>query len=477
MISISLSRFAVTFIAGFVLGSLQLTASETRAETPNVVIIFTDDQGYADLGCYGGTHVVTPHLDRLATQGMRFTDFYVSQAVCGASRAALLTGCYPNRIGLLGAPGPTSNQGVNSHETLLSELLHQKGYATSAIGKWHLGHRTPFLPLQHGFDQYFGLPYSNDMWPSHPDKAKFPNLPLIEGNRVINPQVTSEDQNLLTRSYTEHAVDFIRQHKEQPFFLYVAHSMPHVPLHTSPEFRGKTGKGIYADVIAEIDESVGQVLATLHECGLDEKTLVIFSTDNGPWLSYGNHAGSAGPLREGKGTTFEGGVRVPCLMRWPGRIPAGAVCRELAATIDILPTIAGRVGCALPSHPIDGHDIWPLMSGQPDAKTPHESYLYYWGHELQAIRAGRWKLHFPHAYRSLTGAPGQDGKPAGYTEQKIDLSLYDLEADIGESHDVRAQHPDIVTHLQQLAETARLDLGDSAKNMTGAGYREPGHVD
>ena len=456
---------------------LLFAASETRGETPNVVIIFTDDQGYADLGCYGGTHVVTPHLDRLASQGMRFTDFYVAQAVCGASRAALLTGCYPNRIGLLAAPGPASKTGVQQRELLLSELLREQGYATAAIGKWHLGHQAPFLPLQHGFDEYFGLPYSNDMWPFHSEGAKFPDLPLIEGDRVINPKVTSEDQNMLTRWYTEHAVEFIRQHREAPFFLYLAHSMPHVPLHTSAEFRGKTGQGMYADVIAEIDESVGQVLATLQECGLHEKTLVVFSTDNGPWLSYGNHAGSAGPLREGKGTTFEGGVRVPCLMRWPGRIPAGAECRELAATIDILPTIAGLVGGVLPPHPIDGRDIWSLMSGLPDSKTPHETYLYYWGNELQAIRSGRWKLHFPHTYRSLTGTPGQNGKAGGYSERKIEFALYDLEADIGESNDVQAKYPEIMAHLQQLAEPARIELGDSAKNMTGAGYREPGHVE
>ena len=452
--------------------------STVRAESPNVVLIFTDDQAYADLGCYGGQHVVTPHLDRLATQGMRFTDFYVAQAVCGASRAALLTGCYPNRLGMLAAPGPAAKHGIHERELLLSELLKQQGYATAAIGKWHLGHRAPFLPLQHGFDSYFGLPYSNDMWPFHPESgSKFPDLPLIEGDRAINPKVTSEDQNMLTRWYTEHAVEFIRSNQEQPFFLYLAHSMPHVPLHVSEEFRGKTGKGAFADVIAEVDDSVGQVLATLHECGLDEKTLVIFTTDNGPWMSYGNHAGSAGPLREGKGTTFEGGVRVPCLMRWPGRIPSGVVCQELAATIDIVPTIAGLVGGELPPHPIDGRDIWPLMSGHPDAKTPHESYLYYWGDELQAIRSGRWKLHFPHYYRSLTGRPGKDGKPAGYSERRIEYALYDLEADIGERHDVKALYPDVMGHLQQLAAPARIELGDSARQMTGAGFREPGQVE
>jgi len=471
---VSPSLFAATLLAGLTLGTLSLRASEA-AQTPNVVVIFTDDQGYGDLGCYGGEHVVTPHLDRLATQGMRFTDFYVAQAVCGASRAALLTGCYPNRIGIQGAPGPMATYGIHQRELLLSELLKHKGYATAAIGKWHLGHHVQFLPQQHGFDQYFGLPYSNDMWPFHPEAGtKFPDLPLIEGDRVINPKVTSEDQNMLTRWYTEHAIEFIKGHQEQPFFLYLAHSMPHVPLHTSNDFRGTTGLGMYADVIAEIDDSVGQVLATLQECGLDEKTLVIFSTDNGPWLSYGNHAGSAGPLREGKGTTFEGGVRVPCLMRWPGRIPSGTVCRELAATIDILPTIAGLVGAELPPHPIDGRDIWPLMSGLPDAKTPHETYLYYWGHELQAIRSGRWKLHFKHTYRSLTGTPGRDGKAGGYSEQTLSGALYDLEADVGESRNVKAKYPDVMGRLHWLAEPARIELGDSARKITGVGFRGPG---
>jgi arylsulfatase A-like enzyme len=452
-----------------------LVATSLSAASPNVVLIFTDDQAYGDLGCYGGQHVVTPNLDRLATQGMRFTDFYVAQAVCGASRAALLSGCYPNRIGIQGAPGPSAKFGISDNELLLSEVLKSKGYATAAVGKWHLGHHKRFLPKQHGFDSYFGLPYSNDMWPFHPEGAQFPDLPLIEGDTIINPKVTSADQTQLTKQYTQHAVEFIRQNREKPFFLYLAHSMPHVPLHASESFQGKTGKGLFADVIAEVDDSVGQVLATLDELHLADNTLVIFTTDNGPWQSYGNHAGSAGPLREGKGTTFDGGVRVPCLMRWPGQIPQAAVCRELAATIDIVPTIAGLVGAKLSAHPIDGRDIWPLMTGDPDAKTPHESYLYYWGNELQAIRSGRFKLHFPHSYRSLTGTPGRDGKPGGYSEQKIGLALYDLEADIGERDDVQAQHPDVVARLQKLAEQARIDLGDTGRK--GTGVRPPGRVE
>lgn len=459
----------------FVFVVLLLSAVSAQAGLPNVVLIFTDDQAYGDVGCYGAKHVVTPNLDRLATQGMRFTDFYVSQAVCGASRAALLTGCYSNRIGILGAPGPTAKYGISDGELLLSQLLKSKGYATAAVGKWHLGHHKKFLPKQHGFDSYYGLPYSNDMWPFHPEGAKFPDLPLIEGDSIVDPQVTAEDQTQLTKNYTQHAVEFIRQNHEKPFFLYLAHSMPHVPLFVSEPYQKKTGMGLFADVIAEIDDSVGQVLGTLDELKLADNTLVIFATDNGPWLSYGNHAGSAGPLREGKGTTFEGGVRVPCIMRWPGKIPHGAVCRELAATIDIVPTIAGLVGQELPAHPIDGRNLWPLMTGQPNAKTPHESYLYYWGNELQAIRAGRFKLHFPHSYRSLTGTPGKDGKPGGYSEQKIGYALYDLEADVGETRDVQHQYPDVMGRLQQLAEAARVELGDGPRK--GTGNREPGRVE
>src|SRR5262245_357851 len=306
---------------------------------PNFVIVFTDDQGYGDLGCYGGKHVRTPNIDRMAREGVRFTDFYVAQAVCSASRAALLTGCYPNRIGILGALGPASKHGIGAGEKTIADVLKARGYATAIYGKWHLGHHPPFLPTRHGFDDYFGLPYSNDMWPGHPT-AKFPDLPLFEGEKVVahNP-----DQTKLTTWYTERAVKFIEKNRERPFFLYVAHNMPHVPLHVSDKFKGKSKRGLYGDVIMEIDWSVGQVLAALKKHGLDEQTLVIFTSDNGPWLAYGEHAGSAGPLREGKGTSWEGGIREPFVARWKGVIPPGTVCNEPAMTIDLLPTIAGLI--------------------------------------------------------------------------------------------------------------------------------------
>ncbi|MEW4526752.1 sulfatase [Maioricimonas sp. JC845] len=452
-------------------------ARAVEANTPNVVIIFTDDQGYADVGCFGAEDFETPNLDRMADEGMRFTSFYVAQAVCGASRAALLTGCYPNRIGMLGAPSHRSKHGINATEVLIPEVCKQKGYATAMYGKWHLGHHQPFLPMQHGFDDYFGLPYSNDMWPYHPERPDaYPDLPLFDGNEVANPKVTPEDQVWLTTWYTERAVKFIDEHHQEPFFLYLAHSMPHVPLFVSDKYAGKSEQGMYGDVISEIDWSVGQVLEALKRNGVDEQTLVIFTSDNGPWLSYGNHAGSAGPLREGKGTTWEGGVREPCIMRWPGHIPAGSTCDELAATIDLLPTIAGLIGAELPDHPIDGKDIWPLMSGRPGAKSPHDVYYYYWGNHLQAIRSGDWKLHFPHAFRSLTGDPGRDGKPAGYTQGKTDLVLFNLREDIGETTDVKDQHPEVVARLKALAEKAREELGDSATKQKGSGFRPPARI-
>jgi arylsulfatase A-like enzyme len=446
---------------------------EKGARPPNFVIVFADDLGYGDLGCYGSKTNRTPNLDRMAQEGVRFTDFYAAQAVCSASRAALLTGCYPNRVSIFGALGPTAKHGISDKEQTVADVLKPKGYATALFGKWHLGHHEPFLPTRHGFDTYFGLPYSNDMWPKHPSD-KFPDLPLIEGEKTVE---TNPDQSQLTTRYTERAVRFIAANKDRPFFLYVAHAMPHVPLHVSDKFRGKSGQGLYGDVVMEVDWSVGQILDALKEQGLDGRTLVIFTSDNGPWLSYGNHAGSAGPLREGKGTTWEGGQREPCLMRWPGRIPAGHVCREPAMTIDILPTLARLAGADPPRLPIDGKDIWPLVSGRPGTVSPHEALYFYWDRHLQALRSGKWKLHFPHTYRTLAGKPGgSDGKPARYEEARTGLALFDLEKDPGETTDVADKHPDVVERLKKLADRAREELGDSATKQEGKGVRPPGRL-
>jgi arylsulfatase A len=442
---------------------------------PNFVVVYADDLGYADIGCFGAKEIKTPSIDRLAAEGAKLTSFYVAQAVCSASRTALLTGCYPNRVGILGALGPKSPIGINAEEMTIAEVLKQRGYATAIYGKWHLGHHEKFLPTNHGFDDYFGLPYSNDMWPKHPEAAPgtYPELPLIEGTKVVDK---NPDQTQLTTWYAERAVKFIAANKDKPFFLYVPHAMPHVPLYVSDKHAGKSKAGIYGDVIEEIDWSVGQILAALKEHGIDENTLVIFASDNGPWLSYGNHAGSAGPLREGKGTAWEGGVRVPFAARWPGKIPAGTVSSEVAATIDVLPTFAKLAGAPLPKRKIDGKDIWPLLAGAKDAKSPHEAYYFYWGRALHAVRAGKWKLHFPHGYRSLTGTPGKEGKPNGYSQRRTELALYDLEADVGETKNVAAEHADVVAQLKALAEVARADLGDERTKRQGTGVREAGKL-
>ncbi len=450
---------------------------------PNFVIIFTDDQGYADAGCYGAEGFKTPNLDKMAAEGMRFTDFYVAQAVCSASRAALMTGCYSNRVSILGALGPHAEHGLHPQEETIADVLKKKGYATAVFGKWHLGHHPEFLPLNQGFDEYLGLPYSNDMWPIDYDnelapedsyKRRHPYLPLIEGNRVIRRLKEPQDQNILTTLYTERAVQFIERNHNKPFFLYLPHSMPHTPLGVSSKFRGKSEQGMYGDVIMEIDWSVGRIMETLGKHGLDDNTLVMFTSDNGPWLNFGNHAGSTGPLREGKGTSWEGGVRVPCIMRWPGRIPPGSVCREMAATMDILPTIAQFAGALLPERKIDGVDLSSLLQGEIQT-SPRDHLFYYYGHQLQAVREGRWKLHFPHGYRSYEGVePGMNGLNGPYAKGETGLELYDLENDIGETTDVSRQHPDIVKRLQALGEKARKALGD--EDLEGDEIRPAGHI-
>lgn len=462
-------------------------ATGGRETTPNVVIIFCDDLGYADIGPFGAKSYATPHLDRMASEGINFTNFHVSQAVCSASRAALMTGCYNNRIGIHGALGPGAPIGINAKEMTLAELLKQKGYATGMAGKWHLGDAKEFLPTHHGFDEYLGLPYSNDMWPFHPEflnrqtegkRKGFPSLPLIEGDAVVDAEVTAEDQTQLTTRYTERAVDFIHRHKEKPFFFYLAHAMVHVPLYVSEKFKGKSGAGLFGDVMMEVDWSVGEVMKALADNEIEKDTLVIFTSDNGPWLSYGDHAGSAAPLREGKGTSWEGGVRVPFLARWPGKIPAGSECREPAMTIDLFATLAKLTGAPLPEHGIDGKDIWPLLSGVAGAKSPQEAYrIYYADNQLQAIISGQWKLVLPHTYRTLGGkAGGSGGTPVPYVNVKTDLALYDLYADMSETTDVAAKHPDIVARLQEYAEQSRVDLGDSLTRRSGSGVREPGRI-
>ncbi len=459
------------------------SCAKKEAPPPNIVIIFTDDQGYADVGVYGAKGFKTPNLDAMATEGMKFTDFYVASSVCSPSRAALLTGCYPQRVGIPAVLFPEkvnagwnpqdrrTKTGLNKDEITMAEMLKERGYATGAFGKWHLGHHKQFLPLQQGFDEYFGLPYSNDMRPGKKSTKKpYPDLPLMEGNRTHS--FLEDDQSMLSTAYTEHAIDFIKRNKDNPFFVYLPHTMPHIPLYVSEKFDGHSEKGIYGDVIEEIDWSVGQINKTLKELGLEENTLVIFTCDNGPWLVFGDHGGSADPLREGKFTTFEGGQRVPCLMKWPNRIPKNSKCNEIASTLDLLPTIAGITGARLPINKIDGHDIQGLISGVEGAKSPTEAFYYYKGWDLQAVRVGKWKLHLPHAYNHVLASDSGNVHGRKKINAEIELSLFNLSKDIGETTNVAEQHPEVIKSLMEKLEEMKADLGDSEE--TGAGKRDCG---
>jgi arylsulfatase len=458
-----------------------------KQSPPNIVIIFIDDMGYADVGCFGATDYKTPNIDQLATEGMMFTNFYASQAVCSASRASLLTGCYAERVGISGALMPWSNIGLNSEETTIAEMLKKNNYATAIFGKWHLGHQKQFLPLQHGFDEYTGLPYSNDMWPvdydgtplnnSKKHKSNYPPLPLFDGNEIIDTIAKLEDQARLTTLYTNKAVQFIQNHKNEAFFLYMPHSMVHVPIAVSDKFKGKSGKGLFADVMMELDWSVGEIIKTLEENDLDKNTLIIFTSDNGPWLNFGNHAGFAYPLREGKGTMWEGGPRVSTIMKWPGKIKAGSKCNQIASTIDILPTLSEITGTALPKHKIDGVSILPLLKSKKDA-NPRNVFYYYYGKRLIAVRKDKWKLVFPHTGRSYKDMkPGKDGYPGPTRTFTVkEPELYNLETDISETIDLSSQYPKVVEELKRIGDSARNDLGDKIRNIKGKGVRKAGRI-
>jgi arylsulfatase len=460
---------------------------------PNIVLILVDDLGYGDLGCFGAKDIRTPHLDRLAAQGTRFTDFYVAQAVCTASRAALLTGCYPNRVGMQGALNHTSRFGLNPAEWTLPKMLKDRGYATACFGKWHLGTVPELSAPRQGFDEFFGLPYSNDNSRYHPTlAAEMPPLPLLDGEKVAE---LDPDQSAFTARFTAKGLDFIERHKGRPFFLYLPHVMPHVPIFASTKYKGRSARGLYGDVVEELDDAIGTILAKLQDAGLEQDTLVLFFSDNGAWMSYGEHAGSNGPLREGKLTCFEGGVRSPLLVRWPGKVPAGRVSETPFMSIDLLPTLVEAVGGKSPTLKIDGRSALPLLRGTSDT-APHEALFYYAGEEFHAVRAGRWKLHFDHPYLSNRGLPGRGGKPSGHgtyeplpiTDSSMDAiasrhgqkvsrqaqALFDLTTDAGETHDVSAQHPEIVRRLAALAEPVRADLGDKLMGVAGAGRRPAG---
>lgn len=449
---------------------------ETKTGTlPNIILIYLDDMGYGDLSITGAAGYQTPNLDEMAGSGMFFTHFYSPQAVCSASRAGLITGCYPNRVGITGALSHNSKTGISDKEETLAEVLKKKGYATAIFGKWHLGFQQQFLPVHHGFDEFYGIPYSHDMWPLHPT-GTYPSLPLYHNDSIINPELTPEDVANFTTDFAEKTIDFIKQNQDKPFFVYWPNPLPHVPLYASEKFKGKSGQGMYGDVMMEIDWGVGQVIKTLEETGLDKNTLVIFTSDNGPWLNYGNHAGSTAGYREGKGTSFEGGQRVPCLMMWKGVIPEGTVCNNLASAIDILPTLAAITGAPLPENKIDGVNILPLLKGDFEANPRTTFYYYYRQNSLEAVRSGNWKLVFPHPGRTYEGfQPGNDGKPGQVNGNfSFDGGLYDLRRDPGERYDVSESYPEIVESLTKVAEEARDDLGDQLTGNPGKNRRETG---
>ena len=444
---------------------------------PNIVFILTDDLGYADLSSYGSEFINTPYLDEMVLDGAKLTSYYSSQAVCSASRAAILTGAYSNRIGINGAFGPKSKRGINQKELLISEMLKENGYKTGIFGKWHLGDADIFLPTRHGFDEFFGILFSNDMWPFHPEiPHAFPDDLLLYKNE--NPIETLIDQSDLTKRITDESIRFINENKNNPFFLYIPHPQPHVPLFASKEFKGSTGKGLYADVITEIDFSVGRVLKALDDNGLSENTIVVFTSDNGPWLSYGDHAGSSGIFREGKGTAWEGGQRVPCIVKYPNKINSGTIIDEPLMGIDWLPTFANVTGSSMSSNKIDGKNIWPLLISE-TRKSPHEAlYFYYRANELHAVRSGEWKLYFPRSYRSLNGRNGgKDGIPVKYEENVVnEKQLYNLKEDPSELNNILNDHPNIVSKLEKMGNLARYDLGDKLTNVEGIGTRDVGTI-
>ncbi|MFC4095226.1 sulfatase family protein [Euzebyella saccharophila] len=473
---IALLSFCFLFIA--CKDASKQEAKAQKSNQPNVVLIFTDDQGYQDVGIFGADDIATPNLDQMAKDGVKLTSFYSAQAVCSASRAGILTGCYPNRIGIHNAMMPNSNVGLHPSETTIAEMLKDKGYTTAIYGKWHLGDHPDFLPTKNGFDEWFGIPYSNDMWPLHPQQGPifdFGPLPPYQNETVID---TLTDQSQLTTQITEHSVDFINRNKEKPFFLYVPHPQPHVPLYVSDKFKGKSNRGLYGDVIMEIDWSVGQIMQALEKNDLTNNTIVIFTSDNGPWLAYGNHAGSAKPYREGKGTAWEGGQREPFLIKYPKQLEGGQTVDVPVMAIDILPTIAELTDSKLPEKTIDGKNVWPIFSGV-STKSPHEAYFFYYRvNELFGVRYGKWKLYFPHRYRTMIGGtPGGDGLPGNYTMVDLkEIELYDLEADESETMNVANEHPEIVEKIKTLADEMRGRLGDSLRDMEGSETREPGRV-
>ncbi|MCG8306893.1 MAG: sulfatase [Cytophagales bacterium] len=457
----------LTMLTGFVGLSGAQGIQKNNISKPNIIILFTDDQGYGDVGAYGSTNIETPHLDRMAEEGMRFTNFYVAASSCTPSRAALLTGCYPQRVGLPAVVNDQSDKGLSASEFTIASYLKQNGYSTGMFGKWHLGHHPEFMPTRHGFTEFYGIPYSMDMWPWHPKPSHpYPALPLYDREEVVeyNPDV-----NQMTAVFTEKAVDFIKRNKDNPFMLYVPYSQPHVPLGVSDKFKGKSKAGRYGDVIMEIDWSVGEIMKTVKELGISNRTLILFTSDNGPWLTYGNHAGSTGGLREGKGTVFGGGQKVPFIAWMEGSVPAGKVEDRMVSALDILPTVVSVTKSNMPRvNPVDGRDIWPILTGRGDVES--KPFFFVKTDEVQGVRKGKWKLHVPHKYRVVL-SKGADGLPGEQDNfgGSIGLSLYNIDKDPAESKNVASKYPKVVAQLQKLIKEFESDL---AENSRPAGIAE-----
>lgn len=448
-------KAAALSVAG--MGLPGLIRGQGRGRSPNFVIVFLDDSGWADFRPFATQDHPTPHVEQMAREGCCYENFYVPQAVCSASRAALLSGCYPGRTKVFGAHGPQA-RGLDPKFATLGEVFQKRGYKTAVFGKWHVGDQPETRPPARGFDESAGLMYSNDMWEFHPENpdhwGQYP-LQYWDNGRVTIDRVTKEHQPMLTTWYTERAVDFIGRHKDEPFLLYVPHSMPHVPLFCSDKFKGKSGAGLYGDVMMEIDWSVGQINKALKDNGLEDNTLVLFTSDNGPWISYGNHAGKT-PFREAKGTSFDGGTRSACIVKFPGRIEPGTTSKKTFCSIDILPTLAHLAGAELPANPIDGKNVWDLITGKPGATNPHDYYPFSTNTTFEAVLSGdgRWKLHLPHKYRTLVAA-AHDGAAGKYRQEDIGLSLFDMELDPYETTNVLDKHPDVAARLKQHAERHR----------------------
>jgi len=469
----------IVLLTAFMVASSFSAESAEQGGKPNIIIIYMDDLGYGDLTITGAINYRTPNLDRLAHEGMLFTQYYSPARVCTASRAGLLTGCYPERLGNIRLLFPNSTKGLNPDEEIIPEILRTKGYYSLMIGKWHLGDAHEFMPIQQGFDEYFGMLYSNDMWPygrprrgdKNPEVVRdYPSLWLYDGNKKYQEIKTQDDQDLLTTMFTERAVSFIKNNESRntPFFLYLAHPMPHIPLGVSSRFLGKSKQGEYGDVMLEIDWSIGEIVDALEETGLTENTLIIFTSDNGPWLSFGDHGGLSGAFREGKFTAFEGGYRVPCIIKWPAIIPKGVICNQLVSGIDILPTLANITGAELPKNRIDGVSILPLLKGDMDAE-PREFFIY---NQFRAIRNNRFKLVFPHEYNSNIGVlPNDGGRGSGHVKSETDFALYDLRRDPGERSNVIERYQDIADSLMRAMEEYKSEL-----NKNG-GIRPIGSID